>query len=42
MLDDAFRLTIDMLFFGSVSNGKFPVEGYGDRDNMWHLLNTTL
>lgn len=25
MLDDAFKLTIDSLFFGSYSNGNYPV-----------------
>jgi hypothetical protein len=35
MLDDAFRLTVDPLFYGSVSSAKFPVEGYPDRESMW-------
>lgn len=35
MLNDAFKLTIDQLFWGSVSNGKFPVKGYNDQENMW-------
>jgi hypothetical protein len=39
MLDDAFRLTLDPLYYGSVSSGKFPVEGYADNDNMWLNLN---
>lgn len=39
MLDDAFRLTVDPLFYGSVSNGKFPVDGYADKENMWLNLN---
>lgn len=34
MLDDAFKLTIDQLFFGSVSTANFEVEGYG-KENMW-------
>jgi hypothetical protein len=34
MLDDAFKLTIDNLFFGSFSNGNFPIEGYS-KENMW-------
>lgn len=34
MLDDAMKLTIDNLFYGSVSTGNFQVEGYSD-DNMW-------
>ena len=34
MLNDAFKLTIDLLFYGSVSTGEFPVEGYGE-GNMW-------
>ena len=34
MLDDAFKLTIDSLFYGSYSSGEFPIEGYG-RANMW-------
>lgn len=34
MLDDAFKLTIDQLFFGSVSAANFEVEGYG-KENMW-------
>lgn len=38
MLDDAFRLTLDSLFYGSVSNGKFGVEGYSNGENMWHNL----
>lgn len=39
MLNDAFKLTLDMLFFGSISNGRFPVEGYKDEENMWLKLN---
>ncbi len=39
MLNDAFRLTIDQLFWGSVSNGKFPVPGYKDDESMWKKLN---
>jgi hypothetical protein len=35
MLDDAFRLTVDPLFYGSVSNAKFSVEGYSDKESMW-------
>jgi hypothetical protein len=38
MLNDAFKLTIDQLFWGSVSNGKFPVEGYTDLENIWKKL----
>ena len=37
MLDDAFKLTIDNLFFGSSSTGNFPVENYSS-DNMWVCL----
>lgn len=29
MLDDAFKLTVDTLFCGSVSNAKLEVDGYG-------------
>lgn len=29
MLDDAFKLTLDQLFFGSVSTANFEVDGYG-------------
>jgi hypothetical protein len=35
MLDDAFRLTVDPLFFGSISSAKFKVDGYADHENMW-------
>jgi hypothetical protein len=38
MLNDAFKLTLDQLFWGSVSSGKFPVEGYRDDENMWLKL----
>lgn len=38
MLDDAFKLTIDHLFYGSYSSGDYPVEGYG-KGNMWVNLN---
>ena len=34
MLDDAFKLTIDNLFYGSHSSGDYPVDGYG-KGNMW-------
>jgi hypothetical protein len=34
MLDDAFKLTIDCLFFGSISTANFEIEGYG-KENMW-------
>lgn len=37
MLDDAFKLTIDHLFYGSVSTANFEVEGYG-KQNMWVSL----
>lgn len=30
MLNDAFKLTIDQLFWGSISNSKFPVDNYTD------------
>lgn len=39
MLNDAFKLTLDQLFWGSVSSAKFPVEGYKDEENMWLRLN---
>ena len=39
MIDDAFRLTVDPLFYGSVSSGKFKVEGYSDAQNLWTSLN---
>lgn len=39
LLDDAFKLTLDPLFYGSVSSGKFKVEGYPDNVNMWQNLN---
>jgi len=39
MLDDAFKLTVDPLFYGSVSNGKFKVDDYADNQNMWLNLN---
>lgn len=29
MLDDAFKLTLDQLFYGSVSTANFEVDGYG-------------
>jgi hypothetical protein len=35
MLDDAFRLAVDPLFYGSVSSGKFHVDGYPDSQSMW-------
>ena len=38
MIDDAFRLTIDKIFENDDKNfqkAKFPVEGYGDDENMW-------
>jgi hypothetical protein len=37
MLDDAFKLTIDQLFFGSVSTASLDVDGYG-KENMWVSL----
>ena len=39
MIDDAFRLTLDPLFYGSVSNANFKVSGYPDNANMWLNLN---
>lgn len=39
MLDDAFRMTLDPLFYGSVSNTRFKVNGYPDTQNMWLNLN---
>ena len=39
MTDDAFRLTVDPLFYGSVSSGKFKVEGESDNQNLWINLN---
>ena len=39
VLDDAFKLTLDPLFYGSVPNAKFKVEGYTDNYNMWINLN---
>jgi tubulin--tyrosine ligase len=38
MMNDAFKLTLDQLFWGSVSNGKFPVPGYKDDENMFLKL----
>ena len=38
MLNDAFKLTLDQLFWGSVSNGKFSVPGYKDDENMFLKL----
>ena len=42
VLDDAFKLTLDPLFYGSVTSGKFRVEGYPDNANMWVNLNLDL
>lgn len=39
MLDDAFKLTVDPLFYGSASSGKFKVDGYPDNQSMWQNLN---
>jgi len=39
MLDDAFKLTIDPLFYGSVSSAKYKVDGYQDNQSMWKNLN---
>ena len=39
MLDDAFKMTVDPLFYGSVSNAKFKVDGYPDNESMWLNLN---
>ena len=44
MLDDAFKLTIDQVFFLNKSNVEkmkekpFKVDGYSDDENMWELL----
>lgn len=35
MLDDAFRLTLDPLFYGSASSVRFKVDGYPDAESMW-------
>ena len=35
MLDDAFRITIDPLFYGSGSSARFKVDGYADGESMW-------
>ena len=40
MLDDAFKLAVDPLFFSSASTAKFSVEGHPDGKNIWLLLNT--
>ncbi len=39
MVDDAFKLTLDPLFYGSVSTAKFKVDGYPDNESMWLNLN---
>jgi hypothetical protein len=39
MLDDAFKITLDPLFYGSVSSAKFKVDGYPDSESMWLNLN---
>lgn len=39
MLDDAFKLTLDPLFYGSVSTSSFKVNGYPDNSSMWLNLN---
>lgn len=39
MLDDAFKLTLDPLFYGSVSSAKYKVDGYADNQSMWTNLN---
>lgn len=39
MLDDAFRLTVDPLFYGSASNTRYKVDGYPDNESMWLNLN---
>ena len=39
MLDDAFRLTLDPLFYGSAPKSRFKVDGYPDADSMWLNLN---
>ena len=39
MLDDAFKLTLDPLFYGSASNAKLKVDDYPDNQNMWLNLN---
>ncbi len=39
MLDDAFKLTLDPLYYGSISTGKFKVDNYPDNQSMWHNLN---
>ena len=38
MLDDAFKLTIDVIFFGSRGSKKYPVYGYADNENMWKSI----
>jgi hypothetical protein len=39
MLDDAFKITLDPLFYGSVSSANFKVNGYPDNINMWLKIN---
>jgi hypothetical protein len=49
MIDDALRLTIDLIFepkYSNTNEGKFyslfPVENYSDTENMWeHVCNLT-
>lgn len=38
MLDDAFRITVDPLFYGSASSARFKVDGYADGESMWLSL----
>ena len=35
MLDDAFKLTLDTIFWGSTYTKKYPIPGYPDNENLW-------
>ncbi len=37
MVDDAFKITLDPLFYESVFSTKFKVDGYPDSESMWWL-----
>ena len=38
-LNDAFKLTLDPLFYGSLPSKQFKLEGYSDNTNIWMNLN---
>jgi hypothetical protein len=38
MIDDAFKLTIDKVFGSKENFMRYPVQGYGDRENLWFLF----